>query len=171
MRMKNLSILVIFFVIFNVKLLAKQEYSCLQLESIEQFKQKSLVALQLAFSDIDAVIFNKIFQIQNIKEISHDKINKISKCVVSYKVVAMDRNEALGFLYAIGNDYSEFKNILTGLINDDREEREKFINRLKKFNEILPKSTYISKYSNKKIETKIGKFAIFELFRQQIQNN
>lgn len=169
--MKSLKILIIIFTIFNTRLFAKQDYSCLQLESIEQFKQKSLTALQLAFSDIDAMIFSKIFQIYEINEISNDKINKTSKCEVSYTVIPMERNEALGYLYSIGSDYSEFKNILYGLINEDKQERDRFISKLKKLTLILPKSIYISKYSNKKLETKISKFSIFELFRQQIQNN
>lgn len=169
--MKILKVLIIILTIFNMKLFAKQDYSCLQFESVEQFKQKSLTALQLAFSDIDAMIFSKIFQIHEINEISNDKINKISKCEVSYTVIPMERYEALGYLYSIGNDYSEFKNILYGLINEDKHERERFISKLKKLALILPKSTYVSKYTNKKIETKIAKFSIFELFRQQIQNN
>lgn len=158
---------VIILLLFLSNANAYEHYSCSSLNSIEQFKKKSFMALQLAFSEVDAVIFNKIFQIHEINEI--DNNNDKSVCEVTYKVVPINRAEALNYLFLIGDNYSEFKNILKGLASNNDYDRKNFSNKLKKLTAILPSSSYTAKKSPNGVEIKINKFSIFELFKKQFK--
>lgn len=135
---------------FNNLLIANIHLNnCKNINNFEYFRIHYNEKLKNFFSDLDIEIYNRLFQMKDLKLIQYNEALHTTTCEVTYKFNPITKEEANAYLFISQNKNFNFKKVIEILANGKKNEIQNIEDKINEIITNLPPTTYtIDSFNN-----------------------